>query len=122
MATRTVYGLGGFDASKPAGNKVEQWDGVAGTYTRWNAAGAQVEQRALTSDEAVAFAAQDAQVTADANGAILRQQSASALAGNRTYLAVVTPTSAQTAAQVKALTRQMNTLVRLTLGQLDGTD
>lgn len=45
----------------------------------------------------------------------------SALASNDTFLAMVSPTAAQVATQVKALTRQVNTLGRILLGQLDTT-
>jgi hypothetical protein len=55
------------------------------------------------------------------NDATIRQQAASALANNRAFVAS-TPTAAQTTAQVKALSRQVNGLIRLLLNQLDGTD
>lgn len=59
---------------------------------------------------------------AAANAVSVRQAAAGALDANRSFLAVATPTAAQVAAQVKALTRQNNALIRLVLGQLDGTD
>ena len=46
----------------------------------------------------------------------------SALTANRTYVALASPTNAQNAAQVKALTRQINGVIRLLLNALDGTD
>lgn len=55
------------------------------------------------------------------NEQTIRQQAASALASNRAYVAS-TPTAAQTTAQVKALSRQVNGLIRLLLNQLDATD
>jgi hypothetical protein len=61
-------------------------------------------------------------VTAAVNADALRQAAADALATNRTYVGLATPTAAQTTAQVKALSRQVNALIRLALGQLDGTD
>lgn len=46
----------------------------------------------------------------------------SALAANRTYVALASPTTAQTTAQVKALSRQVNGLIRVLLASFDGTD
>lgn len=43
-------------------------------------------------------------------------------ATNRAYVALAGPTAAQTTAQVKALSRQQNGMIRLLLGILDGTD
>lgn len=56
------------------------------------------------------------------NAATLQQQIGNALANNIAYLAVGTPTAAQVAAQVRALTRQVTALIRLTSGLLDTTD
>lgn len=63
-------------------------------------------------------------VDTDPNGneSTIRAQAAQALATNRAFLAIATPTNAQTLAQVKALTRQTNGIIRLLLGALDGTD
>lgn len=51
----------------------------------------------------------------------LRQQASTALAGNQTYLGLASPTNAQVAAQVRALTQQVDGLIRLAIGQLDAT-
>lgn len=45
-----------------------------------------------------------------------------ALLDNRTYLALSSPTNAQNLAQIRALTRQNQRIIRLLLNQLDGTD
>lgn len=60
-------------------------------------------------------------VQADANRVTIEQQARQALADNATFLAIATPTAAQNAAQAKALTRQVNGLIRLMLGILDAT-
>ena len=57
-----------------------------------------------------------------ANNTTIRQQANTALDNNRTYLAIATPTVAQVTAQVRALTQQMNGVIRLVLGKLDGTN
>ena len=49
-------------------------------------------------------------------------QATVALTTNRTYLALASPTNAQNAAQVRALTQQNVKIIRLVLGLLDGTD
>lgn len=61
-------------------------------------------------------------VTEEVNGDTIRQAAVAALAANKTFVALASPSNAQNAAQVKALTRQMNGLIRLILGQLDATD
>lgn len=63
-----------------------------------------------------------ANATANTNRATIQTQAATALDTNRTFLAIATPTNAQTLAQVKALTRQNNGIIRLLLNQLDGTN
>lgn len=45
-----------------------------------------------------------------------------ALANNSAFLALSAPTQAQAVAQVTALTRQMNAVIRILLGMLDTTD
>lgn len=56
------------------------------------------------------------------NADTLRQQIDAALEANRSYLAAPAPTSAQTAIQVKLLTRETTAIIRLLLLRLDGTD
>jgi hypothetical protein len=75
-------------------------------------------------DAMVVAAEQAAQAAAmeEGNEATIRQQAANALATNRTFLALSSPTNAQTLAEVKALARQMNGVVRLLINQFDGTD
>jgi hypothetical protein len=57
----------------------------------------------------------------DVNEETIRGQALAALAANRAYIAS-TPTAVQATAQSKALTRQVNGIIRLLLNQLDGVD
>lgn len=63
-----------------------------------------------------------ADVPTAVNADAIRTAAAAALDANRTYLAIASPTNAQNLAQIRALTRQANRLIRLQLGLLDGTD
>lgn len=56
-----------------------------------------------------------------ANRQTLQQRAQAALAANGTYLAIGSPTAGQNAAQVQALTKQCNGIIRLLLGALDST-
>lgn len=82
--------------------------------------------RTVTADmpQADLQAAIDAHTAIDerANRATLVDRAATALQANRDFLALASPTNAQTLAQVKALTRQNTALIRLALGRLDSTD
>jgi len=60
--------------------------------------------------------------TAEANGATIRSQAEQAMAGNTKFLAISAPTQAQVLAQVKALTRQNQGLIRLALNKFDAVD
>ena len=82
------------------------------TVETYNSQGELIESRVETYTTPVEFD----------NEETIRQQAAAALDGNRTYSARTSPTAAQTAAQVKALSQQNNRVIRLLLGLLDGTD
>ena len=56
------------------------------------------------------------------NEETLRARINGALTANKTYVALANPTAAQSTAQVKALTQQMNALLRLVGNKLDATD
>jgi hypothetical protein len=95
--------------------------GIDGTdYVRF-VDGALVERRPATEREQVALPRVPLD-RSDEYASKLREQALAAHAANRTFVALNSPTNAQNAAQIKALTRQMNGVIRLLLGQLDGTD
>lgn len=52
----------------------------------------------------------------------LLNQAFNAMQTNRAFVNLAAPTQAQAVAQVKALSRQVNALIRRELGELDGTD
>lgn len=56
-----------------------------------------------------------------ANQALLLSQANTALTNNATYLALTTPTTAQAISQVAALTRQVDALIRLAVGNFSAT-
>ena len=55
------------------------------------------------------------------NKATLLSKAQTALAANTTFLAIASPSTAQTLAQVRLLTRECNALIRLLIDQLDST-
>lgn len=73
----------------------------------------------LTEADLVAV---EEQSRAQRNGEKLRTRAKNALTGNKDYLDAANPNAQQTAAQVKALTRQVNALIRLTVNELDADD
>jgi hypothetical protein len=52
----------------------------------------------------------------------LREQAAQAIAVNKAFVALAAPTNAQTLAEVKALARQVNALIRLQLADFTSAD
>lgn len=56
---------------------------------------------------------------ADVNRRTIESQGAAALTVNQTYLAVASPTNTQNLAQIRALTRQNQGLIRLLLERLE---
>jgi predicted dinucleotide-utilizing enzyme len=61
--------------------------------------------------------------TEGANRRAIEERAAQALAANRAFIALGTgATAAQNAAEIRALARQMNGVIRLLLQDLDGTD
>lgn len=125
------------------GGKVLYWDGITDaelnacgwfrvtTTTRPADTATQIAVRSLTVVAGVPTetwtmrSKTQAELDADrdaTNKATIRQQADTALGNNRTYLAIASPTNAQVIAQVRALTQQMNGVIRLILGNFEGTN
>lgn len=81
------------------------------TLTAWRSAVTGYTVTHPTADETAA--------TAAANQATVSGHMTTALTGNDTYIALASPSTVQNTAQIKALTRQVDALIRLALGQLD---
>jgi hypothetical protein len=67
------------------------------------------------------LAMEQTQATRDSNEQAILDQGDSALADNANYLGITHPTQPQIVAQVAALTRQIDGLIRLRTEQLDST-
>jgi hypothetical protein len=94
---------------------------VAISSMNWQAGYLEVTFTAdLTPAEVLAV--QQRMESRNANEETLRSQALTALQTNRDFIALPSPTQAQTLAQVKALSRQSNGVIRMLLGQLDGTN
>lgn len=63
----------------------------------------------------------DSPGTPNANLALLLTKAANAIAANKTFQAIPSPTQAQALAQVQALTLQVNALIRVVANQLADT-
>ncbi|MBK6556087.1 MAG: hypothetical protein IPG16_02355 [Comamonadaceae bacterium] len=100
----------------------ERWDDTSRTLTTWSATGTLTGTRAYTPAEAAEADERVMVRTSTTNGAALLAKAATALTNNAAFLAVASPTNAQAVAQVKALTRQVNALIRLARRDLLSTD
>ncbi|MFJ6729981.1 hypothetical protein ACIQPQ_34290 [Streptomyces sp. NPDC091281] len=97
---------------------LEQWDLAERVYRRWDC-GALVEERPFTAAENGSADQQVSDTARQANRAVLLERARTAFTANAAYLAKVaagTATNVDHLAQVPALTRQTQALVRLIVG------
>lgn len=108
------------------GQLVERWDATLRTYTAYGLTGEPpewgvTETRPFTTEENAQADAWLAKQVKETNKSTIQQQAEQALFDNRNFIAS-TPTQATAIAQTKALSRQVNGIIRLLLDKLDGTD
>lgn len=101
--------------------KVSSWDDTLRSVTFYNANGTVNSTRAYTAEENTATDARIAETTAETNAATLTAKAKTALTNNNTFLAIASPTNTDIVAQVKALTRQVNALIKLEIQDLANT-
>ena len=101
---------------------IRQWDDNTSTYTEYDpTTGALTITRAYTAQETSDAQARASTATSTANLANLRAKAQNALNNNATYLAIASPTNAQAVAQIGALTRQMDAVIRILMNLLSDT-
>lgn len=94
------------------------WDSDRMVYEQRDLQGRLLASRVMTAQEALDHPSP----VEDTNAKTLKQQAQAALQADRDFVALASPTTAQTLAQVKALSRQVNGLIRNLLGLFDGTN
>lgn len=94
------------------------WDDATRRYHEYTAAGVETLDRPYTPEENADADARAKLATEATNEADLLAKARNAINGNKNFLAIASPTNAQTVTQVKALTRQMNALIRLEVREL----
>lgn len=72
----------------------------------------------IAPDGSIRFVTENVDVSV-VNGPTLLAKATAALSNNAAFLGIASPTTAQTVAQTQALTRQIDALIRLVMGQLD---
>ena len=95
----------------------EELEPISGVlrYRRWNADRVLVEERPATPEEMVGY---DAWRNGQ-NEQEVRRQAEASLERNKDFLALDPPTNAQNAAQIIALTKQINGIIRTALDLFD---
>lgn len=96
-----------------AGVLIREDDDAARTVTTWDNDGSNMRARPYTADENLRADRDAAGETLTTNENSIRDKLRQALETNNAYLAIATPTAGQTTAQVKALSRMVNGLIRV---------
>lgn len=94
---------------------------LPGAPPNTTASGAASVVELTSAADVVSGAVPQSFIDSQANRATIVGKAQTALGANATFLALSPPTNAQVVAQVQALTRQMNALIKLTLSQLNDT-
>lgn len=100
----------------------ERYDDATRSYVKYTDKGVQESSRPYTAKENAEADARAQVNVITANRTAIETQAATTLAANKAFVGIASPTNAQSAAQVKALTRQVNGIIRLVLGKLDASD
>lgn len=90
----------------------------ANLVRRWDDSGSLVEQRVLTLDETADASSRQQDLDRSANQRAIISAAKTALATNTAFVGLASPSSAQVTAEVRALARQNNRIIRLLLSQL----
>jgi hypothetical protein len=101
------------------GNVLVRWDYETRTFFDYRVD--PPTSRPFTAEENASADADAAEALADTNLADLIAKGRAALDRNATFLAITSPTTAQAVTQVKALTRQVNALIKITARDLTDT-
>lgn len=99
-----------------------EWNPTTRIYREWDASSVLTLERPYTAAENAFADAQAQAETEMSNETSLRDKARTALTNNATFLAIATPTTAQAITQVKALTRQVNALIKLQIRDLTDTN
>ena len=96
------------------------WDDATRTYHEYDAASVETLARPYTAEENADADAAALAATRAANLQKIYTAMSNARTNNTTFLGIASPTNAQVVAQVQALTRQNNGLMRVVYGLLNG--
>lgn len=97
------------------------WDDATRTYHEYDAAGVETLARPYTTEENADADTRATEATEATNESTLIDKARTALTNNANFLAIASPTTAQAVTQVKALTRQVNALIKLKIRDLMDT-